>query len=109
MATRRQLADAGYWFGPRSGRLGWGWTPVSWQGWAAVAVVVAVGIAAQIVGHGERHGALYVVPVVAAVLGVCLWKGTAPGPSKRATKQLQEIARQQQRSLPLRAVTGHYC
>jgi uncharacterized membrane protein (DUF441 family) len=75
--------------------LGWGWTPVSWKGWAAVAVVVVVGIAAQILGRPERHGALYVVPVFAAVLVVCLWKGTAPGPSKRATKQLQDIARQQ--------------
>ena len=97
LATRRQLADAGYWFGPRSGTFGWGWTPVSWEGWAATALAIAALIAPLFVDRGPSHRGLYVLAVAGVLVGICFWKGTAPGPSRRATAQLREVARQHQR------------
>jgi hypothetical protein len=36
-----------YWF--RAKRYGWGWTPATWQGWAALAAFVALLAAASVV------------------------------------------------------------
>ena len=38
----------GDWFAPRR-RFGWGWTPVSWQGWLVVAAIIGVVVAIAIV------------------------------------------------------------
>jgi hypothetical protein len=35
------------WFGPKNG-FGWGWTPVSWESWAATAICLAVIIGAYL-------------------------------------------------------------
>lgn len=94
--SRKELAEAGYWFGPRSGRLGWGWTPVSWRGWVVVAVAAVAAVVAEIAGRDEWHDALYAGPLVAGLVAVCLWKGTAPGPSARAERQLRAIAEERE-------------
>lgn len=91
-ATKQEIAAAGYWFGPRRGVSGWGWTPVSWQGWAVMGGCVAAFIAAEIAGRDEGYDLLYALSAIAVLLAVCWWKGTAPGPSKKATGQLREIA-----------------
>jgi len=36
------------WFGPKR-RVGWGWTPVSWQGWSVTAVWTAIVVAVSFV------------------------------------------------------------
>ena len=36
------------WFGPKTG-MGWGWTPVTWEGWLVTAVCLAVFIGAYFV------------------------------------------------------------
>jgi len=92
LPTRQEIAAAGYWFGPRRGPLAWGWAPVSWQGWVVIALGVAAFSAAEIAGPDEGHDLLYALPAIAVLLAACWWKGTAPGPSKRATRQLEEIA-----------------
>lgn len=92
LATRQEIAAAGYWFGPRRGPLGWGWAPVSWQAWVIIALGVAALGVAEIAGGDEGHDLLYAIPTIAVLLAICWRKGTAPGPSKRATRQLQEIA-----------------
>ncbi len=97
LATRREIAAAGYWFGPRRrGRIpNWGWTPVSWQGWAVIVALLPIFIVIEIAGRNEGWDLLYSLPVFAVVVGLCLWKGTAPGPTKKSDRQLAEIARQQ--------------
>ena len=97
LATKQEIAAAGYWFGPRRrGRLpNWGWDPVSWKGWAVVAVCLPAFVVVEIAGRNEGGDLLYALPVVAAVVLLCVWKGTAPGPSARSDEQLREIARRQ--------------
>lgn len=68
---------------------------MSWKGWAVIALVIPYAVAAEIVGRTERQDALYAIPLLAVIVGLCIWKGTAPGPSRKATRQLQDIARQQ--------------
>ena len=64
------------WFGPRS--FGWGWVPISWQGW--VAVVVGILLISE--AEAELDGAvkdLAVLLSVGALVALCIAKGTAPG------------------------------
>ncbi len=44
-----RLHPMNQWFGPKS--FGWGWTPVTWEGWVVVLGIVVV-IAA--IGHRFR-------------------------------------------------------
>ncbi|HET9647530.1 MAG TPA: hypothetical protein VFP34_04780 [Microlunatus sp.] len=61
------------WFGPKR-YLGWGWTPVSWEGWAAVGVFVTLFLPAVILMQGlEKLTA--VVLLLGALLVVCLLTG----------------------------------
>jgi hypothetical protein len=58
------------WFGPK--QVGWGWTPISWEGWLATALCVVAVIAA---GHilGKSPAAFYVCAAIIAVfVGVCV-------------------------------------
>ena len=66
------------WFGPRHG-MGWGWTPVSWEGKVLTyAVIVAITITAF--GFGRYRKAYYVIGgLVMFLLAVCAVTGTAPG------------------------------
>ena len=54
--------------------MGWGWTPVSWEGWAVIAGFVGLSIALA----AARLAPLVFV-AVAALLVVCFVKGTSPG------------------------------
>jgi hypothetical protein len=105
LATRQELAAAGYWFGPSRRRGSWGWIPVSWKVAVLIAVAVLAGIGAELAGMDERHDVTYAVPLLLIVVGICLWKSTAPGPSEPSARQLYEIARQQ-RGLCASHVTG---
>lgn len=66
------------WFGPR--RLGWGWTPVSWEGWAALAILVGVVLGASPFSHDHPLGyQLLVLADTVILLVLCALKGTPPG------------------------------
>ena len=66
------------WFGPKNG-FGWGWTPVSWQGWAVTCLCLAIIIGAYFV-FGRAPTTTYVtIGVVAALVAVCMLTGTKPG------------------------------
>ncbi len=72
-----------YWFKRR--RYGWGWTPVTWQGWIAVAVPLAfVLIAARLLPDdptpGERFGYF---GVIAFSLGAMIFFSYKYGPSPK--------------------------
>lgn len=64
------------WFGPK--RWGWGWSPVSWQGWV---VTLAFAVVGQVLNNTlpRRRAALVTVGMVAAFLGVVALTGDPPG------------------------------
>lgn len=65
------------WFGPK--RFGWGWTPISWEGWLVTAFVLAVTIAAS-VAFGRSAVTFYVTgAAVGALVAVCWLTGIPPG------------------------------
>ena len=66
------------WFGPKQ-KLGWGWTPVRWQGWAASAICVAVIVAAQLYYGPSLTAGLVTMGSVTVLLIVCYLTGTRPG------------------------------
>ena len=66
------------WFGPR--RFGWGWSPVSSEGW----IVTALSLGAILGGTvlKEEHPVAHLVGSIAIVvllLCICVAKGTPPG------------------------------
>jgi hypothetical protein len=77
------------WFGPR-GWGGWGWEPVSSEGWATIAVFVAATIVIAAVMNGsEEFGTIFLL-LVGALVVVCWLKGTSPGgPKARRMMQIQ--------------------
>lgn len=71
------MITKGPWFGPK--RYGWGWTPVSWQGWLATAAFIAV-VGAAIAYFRPSITALVIGLVSFAVyLGVILLTASRPG------------------------------
>ena len=53
------------WFAPR--RFGWGWTPISWQGWAITLgfIVLALGVITQ---FKQRPGLEFAILAPATIL-----------------------------------------
>lgn len=69
------------WFGPKKG-IGWGWTPVTWQGWLISAVFLAVFLA-LCYAPPSRHRLVLLIATLAIFLGVVVATGTKPGGSWR--------------------------
>jgi hypothetical protein len=65
------------WFGPR--RLGWGWRPLNWQGWAATGVfLVLVFAALRLTDRSAPRIALAAILLIA--FGAFAWlTGGPPG------------------------------
>ena len=75
------------WFKRR--RYGWGWTPVTWQGWTAVIVfLLGVVVAAAVLVEDEprntlsRDGILFIVISISLALGL-FWVSYVKGPSPK--------------------------
>jgi hypothetical protein len=68
------------WFGPK--RWGWGWSPVSPEGWV---VTIAFAVVGQVVNKNlsPRRQVLAIVALVAAFFGVILLTGDPPGSRRR--------------------------
>jgi hypothetical protein len=69
-----------YWFAAK--RYGWGWgLPLTWEGWVVFAVWMAIFLTAvpllRSPGHALAH-AFFVFAMVAALFGVCYWRGEPP-------------------------------
>ena len=78
------------WFGPR-GWGGWGWTPVSWEGWLVFAVGLgAIGVV--IVRYGEASARPAVLAITSVLILICWIKGTSPG-SARAKAEFDRSRR----------------
>lgn len=83
------------WFAPR--RAGWGWAPVTWQGWAAIAVHVgasSVGARALERRHGEAAAIALVVVLSVLLIGLCLLTGVGPGGPKARAAYDREVRSQ---------------
>jgi len=68
------------WFGPK--RVGWGWAPVSWQGWLATELMVVL-VAVALFVLRTVAGYVFAAAIVAAFLVVAALTGTAPGGPRR--------------------------
>jgi hypothetical protein len=74
----------GYWF--KQKLFGWGWTPVTWQGWAVLGVylgvILSIARRAEISAYSERDMLIWFgIPIAAAtavLLVVCYTKGEHP-------------------------------
>jgi len=75
-------SDRRYWFAAK--RYGWGWTPVTWEGWVVLLAFVLLMIAGSILVL-PRYGLLrfyaYVAVLIAVLTFVC-WR-TGPPPRWR--------------------------
>ena len=65
------------WFGPK--RIGWGWRPVSWEGWLATFLCVAAVVAVNTAFRGTPTAVCSSLAAVATLLVVCSLTGTRPG------------------------------
>jgi len=74
----------GYWF--KSKIYGWGWTPVTWQGWAvtfvALALIIGNGIRLSRYDISESEFAAYLIPhtivIILVLIVICYAKGEKP-------------------------------
>ena len=67
-----------YWFGPR--RFGWGWSPVSPEGWVITAAIAVVGMVASRALRGRPFSQLGVALVTtSALVLIAMATGTRPG------------------------------
>jgi hypothetical protein len=64
------------WFGPKNG-LGWGWTPVSWEGWLVTTLCLLAIVGANFVFGRVPMTTYITLGSVAAVVVICLLTGTA--------------------------------
>ena len=65
------------WFGPKR-FFGWGWTPVSWEGWAVIGVFIILILPSVIVLQGGEKTTAVIV-LIGALLTVCMLTGDPPG------------------------------
>jgi hypothetical protein len=69
-----------YWFPAR--RYAWGWgLPTAWQGWAVIAVFVALAVGGLFVFPPQRDLVallLYLAALNVALMAVCWFKGEPP-------------------------------
>jgi hypothetical protein len=70
------------WFGPRSG--GWGWDPVSWEGWLAIPFWFGLGVGVQ--RWLEPSPWVPAVVILAGVVATAVLKGTPPGGADAADR-----------------------
>ena len=66
------------WFGPKK-HLGWGWTPITWEGWLVTLLfcVAARGVFV-LLGPGLAGTAGLILCIV-ALIATCFLTGTKPG------------------------------
>ncbi len=74
------------WF--RAKRYGWGWTPVTWQGWAVMAAYMAVVLGwagYEVGGTGRRQpisavwpGLVVILLLTALLIAICWIRGERP-------------------------------
>jgi hypothetical protein len=66
------------WFGPKR-YFGWGWTPVSWEGWAVTALFLVVVISCRLHFGAGWPGVVSIILCLAVYVGIIGLTGTRPG------------------------------
>ena len=66
------------WFGPKR-TLGWGWTPVSWQGWLVTLLFLALILTASLAIRALPLKMAVILALVALLLAVAALTGDPPG------------------------------
>lgn len=73
----------GYWFKRKA--FGWGWTPVTWQGWLVILVYIAIILALVFSlsnsSTGEEVALIFLLPFIiltALLICICYKKGEKP-------------------------------
>ncbi|PIR59667.1 MAG: hypothetical protein COU68_04280 [Candidatus Pacebacteria bacterium CG10_big_fil_rev_8_21_14_0_10_45_6] len=64
----------GYWFKARW--FGWGWTPVTWQGWLTIFLYTAILL--KIAVDAEAGFVVSFVVLTAIFVALLIWKGEKP-------------------------------
>lgn len=71
------------WFAAKE--YGWGWYPVTWQGWLVLGVFIVLMIANAFRLHVSNHSSVVpteflveTVVLVAVLIGICFWRGEKP-------------------------------
>lgn len=65
------------WFGPKEG-IGWGWTPITWEGWSVVALFLVLLILSHfLLASPIRNYAI--AGEVAVLILICFLTGLPPG------------------------------
>ena len=79
----RPIIGTKLWFVPRRDPLGWGWSPASWEGWAVIAVAIALITVPTLVAATVKSGLLRTLVwdagVTVALIATAALKGTTPG------------------------------
>ncbi len=65
------------WFGPRQ-TLGWGWTPVSWEGWLVTGVFLVL-IPVSVTLWPGVEAEIAVAVLIGLLLAITLLTGDPPG------------------------------
>lgn len=79
------LVGSKLWFGPRDDGLGWGWRPLSWEGYLVTVAYLVTVVGYTYLLHGD-HGWLVIAGSTFALVVVCVLKGSTPGGSRQAAK-----------------------
>jgi hypothetical protein len=66
------------WFGPKR-VFGWGWTPITWQGWLMVVVFLLAILLVAFLVPGIALKVIVEVILIGLLIGVCALTGTPPG------------------------------
>ncbi|MGH7882461.1 MAG: hypothetical protein ACREN8_06085, partial [Candidatus Dormibacteraceae bacterium] len=65
------------WFGPK--RVGWGLTPIAWQGWLVTAIFGLAVLALMLFTHASSKGVIGTILMVVAFIAIALLTGKPPG------------------------------
>lgn len=74
----RRMITKRPWFGPKR-YFGWGWTPVTWEGWAVTAIFLVIVIAGRVHFGAGLPGFVSIFLCLAVYLGIIVLTGTRPG------------------------------
>ena len=66
------------WFGPKRS-LGWGWTPVSWQGWVVTLLFLGLIVTASLAVRSVPLKTAVILALLALLLIVAVVTGDPPG------------------------------
>lgn len=72
------LIGSKLWFRPRNVG-GWGWHPASWEGWAAIGGYLVAVLVVAVTGDDGLGTTVATALLTAALLALCVLKGTRPG------------------------------